>query len=330
MIYIQYVILASFIVYATLSLSYYVDVIDKRTTLSSALLGGVLLAAITSLPELITSLTSAVYLGVSNYAFGNVFGSNLFNLLIIAGADLFFLRQMALNKVRGYLKLNIIVLAMYLSFLIPLGLRHFELVSDSFFSLDLGLVIHLSTLLIIGLYVFSLKDLHEPEVSSSDDDSKLSMKQVVFRLIFWALVVVSSSIFITTTTDDIAVALNLNASFAGAIFLGIATSLPELTAVIALFRLKNYSVAMGNVVGSNAFNFLIIALVDIAVFDQSIFTRATLNMFEFTNMTWLLLFGALSTIILSVALMVKLPKKLYPIPSILIFVVYGLYLWGSL
>lgn len=330
MIYIQYVILASFIVYATLSLSYYVDVIDKRTTLSAALLGGVLLAAITSLPELITSLTSAVYLDVSNYAFGNVFGSNLFNLLIIAGADLFFLRQMALNKVKGYLKLNLIVLAMYLSFLIPLGLRHFELVGDSFFSLDLGLVIHLSTLLIIGLYVFSLKDLHEPEASSNDDDSNLSMKQVVLRLIFWALVVVTSSIFITTTTDDIAVALNLNASFAGAIFLGIATSLPELTAVIALFRLKNYSIAMGNVVGSNAFNFLIIALVDIAVFDQSIFTRATLNLIEFTNMTWLLLFGALSTIILSVALMVKLPKKLYPIPSILIFVVYGLYLWGSL
>jgi len=330
MIYIQYLFLAAFIVYATLSLSYYVDVIDKRTTLSSALLGGVLLAAITSLPELITSLTSAIYLNQSSYAFGNVFGSNLFNLLIIAGVDLFFLRHMALNKVRGYLKLNMIVLAMYLTFLIPVGLRLLGLVEDSFFQLDLGIVIHLSTLLIIGLYLFSLKDLHAPEEKSEDDDSKLSMRQVVLRLIFWALVVVSSSIFITTTTDQIAIALNLNASFAGAIFLGIATSLPELTAVIALFRLKNYSVAMGNIVGSNAFNFLIIAMVDVALFDQSIFTRATLNASEFTNMTWLLLFGALSTIILSVALRVKWPKKLYVVPSLSIIIVYGIYLFNSL
>lgn len=330
MIYIQYLFLAAFIVYATLSLSYYVDVIDKRTTLSSALLGGVLLAAITSLPELITSLTSALYLGESTYAFGNVFGSNLFNLIIIAGADLFFLKHMALNKVRGYFKLNMIVLAMYLSFLIPLGLRTLNLVSDDFFRIDFGLVFHLSTILIIGLYIFSLRDLHVPEEKEEDDDSKLSMRHVIFRLIFWALVVVASSIFITTTTDQIAGALNLDASFAGAIFLGIATSLPELTAVIALFRLKNYSVAMGNIVGSNAFNFLIIAVVDLAIFNESIFTRATLNVVEFTNMTWLLLFGALSTIILSVALTFKLPKKLYPIPSIMMIVVYAVYLWGSL
>jgi cation:H+ antiporter len=330
MIYLQYLFLAAFIVYATLRLSYYVDVIDKRTTLSSALLGGVLLAFITSLPELITSLTSTIYLNESSYAFGNVFGSNLFNLLIIAGVDLFFLKQMALNKVRGYFKLNMIVLAMYLSFLIPMGLRWMGLVEDSFFQLNLGIVVHISTLLIIGLYVFSLKDLYSPETKTQRDDSALSMNQVVSRFLFWALVVVSSSVFITTTTDQIASALNLNASFAGAIFLGIATSLPELTAVIALFRLKNYSVAMGNVIGSNAFNFLIIAVVDLALFNQSIFTRATLNVSEFTNITWLLLFGALSTIILSVALRVKWPKKLYMVPSLLIFIVYGIYLFNSL
>jgi cation:H+ antiporter len=330
MIYLQYLFLAAFIVYATLRLSYYVDVIDKRTTLSSALLGGVLLAFITSLPELITSLTSTIYLNESSYAFGNVFGSNLFNLLIIAGVDLFFLKQMALNKVRGYFKLNMIVLAMYLSFLIPMGLRWMGLVEDSFFQLNLGIVVHISTLLIIGLYVFSLKDLYSPETKTQRDDSALSMNQVVSRFLFWALVVVSSSVFITTTTDQIASALNLNASFAGAIFLGIATSLPELTAVIALFRLKNYSVAMGNVIGSNAFNFLIIAVVDLALFNQSIFTRATLTVSEFTNITWLLLFGALSTIILSVALRVKWPKKLYMVPSLLIFIVYGIYLFNSL
>lgn len=332
MLYIQYLAMAAVIVYATLSLSYYVDVIDRRTTISGALLGGVLLAAITSLPELITSLTSAIYLNEGAYAFGNVLGSNLFNMVILAGADLVFIRHVFFNEVNPKLKPSVVIFLMYLTFLIPLGLEVLGVVPSSTWTLNLGITLNLSSLLILGLYVFSLNDINQPEVREEADDSPLSMTMILLRFIFWALIVIAGSIVVTLLTEDIAIALGLSQSFAGAIFLGIATSLPELTAVIALFRLRNYAVALGNILGSNAFNFLVIALTDIAVIRSDIFQAAIQDSTILDNLTWLLLLGALNTIILAVALKKKPTQNriLYYMFPAAIVLVYGGYLWVSI
>lgn len=332
MIYIQYVAMAAVIVYATLSLSYYVDVIDKRTSISGALLGGVLLAAITSLPELITSLTSAIYLNEGALAYGNVLGSNLFNMLILAVVDFIFIKHVFFNEVKTRLKPSVIVLLMYLTFLIPLGLDWVGLVESSFWTLNLGFTLNISSLLILGLYAVSLNDLNAPETREEDDDSPLSMRMIIVRLVFWAVIVVAGSIVVTLLTEEIALNLGLSQSFAGAILLGVATSLPELTAVIALFRLRNYTVALGNIIGSNAFNFLIIALTDIAVLRSDLFQAATAEPLLLNNLSWLLLLGAINTIILAVAL-VKKPtnnKFIYYLFPAAIILIYGIYLWVSI
>lgn len=327
MIYIQYALLASVIVYATVSLSYYVDVIDKRTTISSALLGGILLAAITSLPELITSLTSAIYLNEGALAYGNVLGSNLFNILILAVVDLIFIKRFFFNRTQSQVKPHLILFLMYATFLIPLGLDFFGFLEASAWTLQLGFTINISSLIIIGLYAYSLKDLNVPEAATETDDSPLSMRQIMTRLGIFSAVVVSASVGITVLTDQIALALNLNQSFAGALLLGGATSLPELTAVIALFKLKNYTVALGNIIGSNAFNFLIIALTDVATFQNDLFIQATREPLILRNLTWLLLLGALNTIILAVALLKKPTKNtgiyyLFPASIIAVYITY--------
>ncbi len=332
MIYIQYLAIASVIVYATLSLSYYVDVIDKRTTISGALLGGVLLAAITSLPELITSLTSAIYLDEGALAYGNVLGSNLFNILILAVVDFIFIKHVFFNEVKTTLKPSLIVFLMYLTFLIPLGLDVLGWVESRAWTLNLGLTLNLSSLLILGLYAISLRELNAPEARDEDDDSPLSMGMIIMRLLFWAVIVVAGSVVVTLLTEEIALELGLTQSFAGAIFLGVATSLPELTAVIALFRLRNYTVALGNIIGSNAFNFLIIALTDLAVIQTDIFQAAIQDPLILENLTWLLLLGALNTIILAVALLKKpTQNKLlyYSFPASIV-IVYSVYLLASI
>ena len=332
MIYIQYLAIASVIVYATLSLSYYVDVIDKRTTISGALLGGVLLAAITSLPELITSLTSAIYLDEGALAYGNVLGSNLFNILILAVVDFIFIKHVFFNEVKTTLKPSLIVFLMYLTFLIPLGLDVLGWVESRAWTLNLGLTLNLSSLLILGLYAISLRELNAPEARDEDDDSPLSMGMIIMRLLFWAVIVVAGSVVVTLLTEEIALELGLTQSFAGAIFLGVATSLPELTAVIALFRLRNYTVALGNIIGSNAFNFLIIALTDLTVIQTDIFQAAIQDPLILENLTWLLLLGALNTIILAVALLKKpTQNKLlyYSFPASIVLV-YSVYLLASI
>ena len=102
----QYVLLAFVVIYATSKLSHIVDELDKKTHISGALIGGVLLATITSMPEFITSITSTIGLGNSGLAFGNVFGSNIFNVVILAVADLIFLKHMFFNEVKTQRKTN--------------------------------------------------------------------------------------------------------------------------------------------------------------------------------------------------------------------------------
>lgn len=84
MIFIQYFILAFLVVTLSLFLSKYVDELDKKTNMSGAFIGGILLAAVTSLPEFITSLSAIFILKEPMLVQGNVLGSNIFNFIIIA------------------------------------------------------------------------------------------------------------------------------------------------------------------------------------------------------------------------------------------------------
>lgn len=69
---IIYLLVAVVVVYTSIKLSDYVDLLDKKTNLSGALLGGILLAAVTSLPEFFTSLTSTVFIGENALVIGNI------------------------------------------------------------------------------------------------------------------------------------------------------------------------------------------------------------------------------------------------------------------
>ena len=82
MIYLVYLILAIAVVGLAIRLSYYVDVMDRKTNLSGAFIGGVLLAAVTSLPELFTALTAVLALNKPQLVAGDILGSNIFNLCV--------------------------------------------------------------------------------------------------------------------------------------------------------------------------------------------------------------------------------------------------------
>ena len=89
MIYLVYLALAIAVVLLAVRLSYYVDVLDRKTNLSGAFIGGVMLAAVTSLPELFTALTAVIALDRPQLVQGDIFGSNVFNLCVIGVLILF-------------------------------------------------------------------------------------------------------------------------------------------------------------------------------------------------------------------------------------------------
>ncbi len=312
MIYLVYLALAIAVVLLAVRLSYYVDVLDRKTNLSGAFIGGVMLAAVTSLPELFTALTAVIALDRPQLVQGDIFGSNVFNLCVIGVLILFTYQNYRRSSLSKTHKSTIIYsLIMYALAFIGM-LKPMEI--------SLGVLnVNLMSILILvfyGITVLFMKN-DESAENENEDNCHLSVIQVVIRFILYSVSLVCVSILLTHVTDQVAEELNLGATAAGAIFLGIATSLPELSASINLVRMKNYNASFGNIVGSNLFNFTILCFADLVYSKGSIFISEpqALN---------LLGFGALSSLLAYLLIRFKKSKWLVILSCILILASYVL------
>ncbi len=340
LLFLLYFVLAGSVIFVTSKASNHIDEIDSKTNLGSALLGGVLFAAVTSLPELVTSLVSSFGIGMEatpGLAVGNILGSNLFNMMILGIADVIFLKKMYLTNVdKGNKTANKFVVLMYIILFVPVILFNLILKQDNPILLISNGTFSFLSIAILVVYIISL--LKAKNASSSDDEEKevQPIKNNVILFTLWSALLVVISVCITLVTDNINTELQLDASFAGAIFLGVATSLPEFTAVITLVKLKNYGAAIGNVIGSSLFNLVILSFVDIITpvnVISLLFPIGGFTNFFASNEINLLILGAFSVLILVYAFSRK-PKEgteiknkiLYIIPSLLLVTNYIIYL----
>jgi len=327
---IEYALLAALVIFVTSRASFYVDQLDKKTTLSGAIIGGVLLAVVTSLPELITTLTSTLSLNNPGLAFGNVFGSNLFNLLILAVVDIVFIKHRFYSVTEADTKPVSLSVLMYMVFIVPVMLHRFTGFDINSLGISVGLSFNMISLVIIVIYIMSIRIMGTRLTPKKVTRSPYPLKTIVVRFSFYALGVIVLSYFITHTASDLSAHYNLSDSFGGALFLGAATSLPELTAVVTLFKLRNYAVALGNIIGSNIFNMLILSIVDFVYIRENIY-RVFNGASSSENIALLLILGALNSIMVLVALKRKSPTHavLYSVPSAIIIIVYVIYIVNS-
>ena len=296
---IGYVISAAILVFFSIKLANYVDLLDKKTNISGAFIGGVVLAAVTSLPELVTSLSAVFVVDKPELIIGNVLGSNIFNLCIFGGGIL--LAAKAFSKA----KIGKAHLATLLCTLVACGLIAvvFWVRSTTGAFAQIPVInVNVMSLLILAVYFVSFKFLsNDSSENDEEDTSPLTVKQIIVRFILMALGLVAMSIVVTWFTDRLQEKFQLDASLAGAIFLGVATSLPELTSSIALIRRKNFNAMTGNVVGSNMFNFTIFSIADIIAGREIYPSHATVSD-ETKNM---LIFGVVSTLFVMIAIMLQ-------------------------
>src|SRR3990170_7758783 len=87
LLWLGFIVCTSIILYSGTKLSRYGDIIAEKTGLGRVWIGVVLMASVTSLPELVTGITSVTYAGVPDIAAGDVLGSCVFNMLILAILD---------------------------------------------------------------------------------------------------------------------------------------------------------------------------------------------------------------------------------------------------
>ena len=140
-----------------------------------------------------------------------------------------------------------------------------------------------------------------------------------------SLGLVAMSVVVTYFTDIIQEELNLGASLAGAIFLGVVTSLPELSSSVALVRRKNFNAMVGNVLGSNMFNFTIFSIADFIAGNTIIYVKSASAMY-------MIIFGILSSLLVIISLALQNRAKSNEIVSrgkSLIFVLLGLGICAS-
>ena len=281
MIYILYLVVAALVTFMSIKASEYVHMLDKTTSLSGAFLGGILLSAVTSLPELFTSISSTLMLDQPGLCIGNILGSNIFNYAMLS---FFILTAVAKFAKCSLSKIHFIV-AVSVVFMGGLILCN----KYGFLAFDIGNV-SITSILIILLYVLTVWVMYKMGgTSESEDDGEpvtLSRKQILTRFTIVSIGIVVFSVILTYLTEELSVRLNLGKTVAGALFLGVATSLPETASTFTLFKIKNYDIAVGNIVGSCLFNFTILSVADFFYRGGGIYTIAdtsTMNLIIFAS-----------------------------------------------
>ena len=299
---ILYFVVAVFVVWLSIKLSTFVDLLDKKTNLSGALLGGILLAATTSLPEFFTSFTATVLVKNNSLVMGNILGSNLFNMVLFSIIYLFFFKKLVDKKVdKSHLFTMVIIGLLYTTVICASFIFDFNHILWGWFNP--------LSILIVVLYAINIwktpkeGETHEDEVD--EKESKLTVKQIVALFIVLALALIGASIGITFITDWVVEIYGIGSTFGGALFLGVATSLPELTATINLSKRGNINAAYGNIVGSISFNFCILSVADLfswqaALENNSYVYKADQSAFL------LMVFGVAGFILLLASILIKL------------------------
>jgi cation:H+ antiporter len=254
------------------------DELAEVTGMSRGFVGVILLGFVTSLPELVSTISATVFVNAPDLALGNIFGSNAANLAILALLDLIIIKKVQEkrhrldpeNQLTAYLSLIIISLAL-------MGLA-----SRGFWHL---LHVDLFSVFIAAAYIIGLQKLHkfQPVITTNDFDNNNSPKaepkvippELKRSLLINAGIIVAASMTLAASAEHIAEITGWGSTFVGNSLLAIATSLPEIVVTFSAVKIGSFAMAAGNIFGSNLFNIAILALADLCFFRSSIFAAAS-------------------------------------------------------
>ena len=255
-IFVQILILLGGLVLILLGSNYLVDGssnIAKKFGISEFVIGLTIVGIGTSTPEMVVSFLSAIQ-GKANMAIGNIVGSNIFNTLMILGITAL-VSPLAITKsnIKKDIPVNIVVTVL----LILLGLNQtiFRVGNDMLSRFD-GIIL----LGIFGWYLWSSFKSDSSADSDSEEDGiavRNNLVSVVMILGGLAGLIFGGRIFVNSATA-LSQMFGVSDKFIAITVMAAGTSMPELaTCVVAALKGKG-QLALGNVLGSNIFNILLI------------------------------------------------------------------------
>ncbi|MBR1469483.1 MAG: calcium/sodium antiporter [Prevotella sp.] len=218
----------------------------ERMRIPQLVIGLTIVALGTSAPEFCVSLVSALK-GTADLAVGNVVGSNVFNTMLIVGVA-------AMVAPMSILPLTV-KRDIPLSVVASVALAAMVLMDGNLSRLD-------AALLFAGFCGFMWLTLRDAKSNGAEEQPEASrgysvVKAVGFLLLGLACLVLGSNLFVDGATD-IAQQLGVSEAVIGLTIVAGGTSLPELATSVVAARKGNSGIAIGNVLGSNVMNILLI------------------------------------------------------------------------
>ncbi len=264
LVWFQFAVCLILIVFAGVKLSKYADVIADKTGMGGTWIGLILLAVVTSLPELATGISSVTVANVPDIAAGDIMGSCVFNLLIIVVLDFLHPDEPVYRKAsQGHILsagfgIMLLGLTAFSILLIHLGVSY-PIGHIGIYAIPILIIYGIA---MISVFRYETKHIAEFTDALPDRYPAMSLQQAITKYIAAAVVVVAAGSWLPFVAKELSNLMGWEHSFVGTLFVAFVTSAPELVTTIAALKIGALDMAVSNLFGSNLFNILILVIDD--------------------------------------------------------------------
>lgn len=259
--------------------------IARKFNIPSMVIGLTIVAMGTSAPEAAVSITSSLA-GQNDMSVANVVGSNFFNILMVLGVSAIIAKlPVQKNTIKKDTPFLLIVSVLLLIFAFDKNISRIE-----------GIIFLVIFVYFLYTTVKSAKNTEE-STSLSDNEIAVSYNDIpantpMFKTIILSLIGIAGIIFggdmVVDSATSIATMFGMSANLVGLTIVAVGTSLPEFVTSIVAIKKGETEIAIGNVIGSNIFNILLVLGLATAIFPIAISTFALIDIIFMVAITILL------------------------------------------
>ena len=273
------------ILFGIILLSYGGDLLTKSSidislkfSVPKIVIGMTVVSFATSAPELIVSLNATLD-GLPSFAIGNVLGSNIANIGLVLGI-ITIIYPITLKQRFYYTDFPLLM--------ISTALFYFIIYTDNQISRTEGFILLISiTVILFYLFIYQKKSISE--FSEDIDNNKISITKTFMYIIFSGSLLWLGSETLIKSAVIVANKFEISERVISITMVAIGTSIPELAASIVASLKKQNDLSIGNLIGSNIFNLLVVIGVTSSIIPIGGIENSTL----FSDMLWVILFSAI-------------------------------------
>lgn len=226
--------------------------VARKAGISEFVIGLTIVAIGTSAPEMVVSFMGAIK-GNADISIGNIFGSNIFNTLMILGISAVMMPiPITKNNLKADIPLNII--ATLLVLVLGLNATLFHCGTDTLTRIDGSILIALFIAYMVFSFIAGKKD----APAENEDEKNYSVLVSILLIAGGLLALIFGGQLFVNSATDLAHRLGISDKFVAITILAGGTSMPELATCIVAAAKKKGQMALGNILGSNIFNILLI------------------------------------------------------------------------